>query len=370
MAVFTALRNKAQSGLAGLVTGSVKSALGLNRSAGLRFPDVSGGRPSGDSGNMYQYPSDLGSIGNSHFISFFVRERKAAKVTQTSKKNVDTTAKKSEQVVVEPGAPTNSSNNEAQQLTNQLKKSGKRAQGRKHDGKSLTQKLAPTVRTKHSVALYFPPTVNQSYEVKYNDAEMGAATVAGADIIGGFTGLNAESFKNAASAAMDGLRVGVTQLAMGAIENVPGFAGAGAAVGIARGKVIVPKMEVVFEGIGKRVFTYSFTFTPSSQQEADEIDNIIQLFRENAAPEYTDGLGIEMTIPNTFDIAYYSGSKENGYLHKIGESYLEKIDVAYGGDKMTFHTANEKGAMPTRTTMSLTFRELQTVTKSLIQQGF
>ena len=40
MAVFTALRNKAQSGLAGLVTGATKSALGLNRAAGLRFPDV------------------------------------------------------------------------------------------------------------------------------------------------------------------------------------------------------------------------------------------------------------------------------------------------------------------------------------------
>ena len=370
MAVFTALRNKAQSGLAGLVTGATKSALGLNRAAGLRFPDVSGGRPSGDSGNMYQYPSDLGSMGNSHFISFFVRERKAAKVTQTSKKNVDTTAKKSEQVVDEDGAPTNSSNDEAQQLTNQLIKSGKRAQGRKHDGKSLTQKLAPTVRTKHSVALYFPPTVNQSYEVGYSEAEMGVGTVIGADIIAGFTGFDVENFEKAAGPMMEGLRTGLNQMAVKVIDNVPGFSGAGAAYGIARGKVIVPKMEVVFEGIGKRVFTYSFTFTPSSQQEADEIDNIIQLFRENAAPEYTDGLGIEMTIPNTFDIAYYSGSKENGYLHKIGESYLEKIDVAYGGDKMTFHTANEKGAMPTRTTMSLTFRELQTVTKSLIQQGF
>ena len=31
MAVFTALRNKAQSGLAGLVTGASRSALGLNR---------------------------------------------------------------------------------------------------------------------------------------------------------------------------------------------------------------------------------------------------------------------------------------------------------------------------------------------------
>ena len=73
MAVFTALRTKVQSGLAGLVTGAAKSALGLNRAAGLRFPDVGGSRPSGDSGNMYQYPLDLGATGNSHFISFFVR---------------------------------------------------------------------------------------------------------------------------------------------------------------------------------------------------------------------------------------------------------------------------------------------------------
>ena len=75
MAVFTALRNKAQSGLAGLVTGAASSALGLNRATGLRFPDSGGNRPSGDTGRLYQYPLDLGATGNSHFISFFVRER-------------------------------------------------------------------------------------------------------------------------------------------------------------------------------------------------------------------------------------------------------------------------------------------------------
>ena len=125
MAVFTALRNKAQSGLAGLVTGAFQSPSGLNKAAGLRFKDTGNSRPiSGDTGNMYQYPLDLGSIGNSHFISFFVRERKPAKVTQTSKKNVNTTAKKSEQVVDEDGAPTNSTSDESQQLTTQLKQSG------------------------------------------------------------------------------------------------------------------------------------------------------------------------------------------------------------------------------------------------------
>ena len=94
MAVFTALRNKAQSGLAGLVTGAASSALGLNRAAGLRFPDSGGNRPSGNTGRMYQYPLDLGSTGNSHFISFFVRERQAAKVTQSEKKSASTVAKK------------------------------------------------------------------------------------------------------------------------------------------------------------------------------------------------------------------------------------------------------------------------------------
>ena len=366
MAVFTALRNKAQSGLAGLVTGAASSALGLNRATGLRFPDSGGNRPSGDTGRLYQYPLDLGSTGNSHFISFFVRERQAAKVTQSEKESVGTVAKKQLGNDSTGAAPSD----EAQQLAQQIKSNAERAKGKKHDGKSLTQKLAPTVRTTNSVALYFPPTVTQSYQVKYGDTEMGVGTVAGADIIGGFTGLNAESFKKAAGAAMDGLRTAVTGLALSAVEQVPGFSGAGAAIGIARGKVIVPKMEVTFEGIGLREFSYSFIFTPSSKEEADEINAIIRLFRENAAPEYTDALGIEMTIPNTFDIAYYSGAKENGYLHRIGECYLQSVDVTYGGDKMTFHTENERGAPPTRTTMALNFKELQTVTKSLIQEGF
>ena len=66
-----------------------------------------------------------------------------------------------------------------------------------------------------------------------------------------------------------------------------------------------------------------------------------------------------MSIPNTFDIAYYSGSKENQYLHKIGECYLESIDVTYGGDKMTFHTQNEKGELaPLEHLMALNFKEL------------
>ena len=166
MAVFTALRNKAQSGLAGLVTGAAKFCTRIKQSRSLRFPDSGGNRPSGNTGRMYQYPLDLGSTGNSHFISFFVRERQAAKVTQSEKESVGTVAKK--QVGNDPtgAAPSD----EGQQLSQQIKSNAERAKGKKHDGKSLTQKLAPTVRTTNSVALYFPITVTQSYKVDYGNA--------------------------------------------------------------------------------------------------------------------------------------------------------------------------------------------------------
>jgi hypothetical protein len=184
-------------------------------------------------------------------------------------------------------------------------------------------------------------------------------------------GASTDSFKNAKNAMLEALKVESLSMLLKSAEILPGLSGIGAAVGIARGKVKVPKMEVTFEGVGKRNFSYSFMFTPSSEQEADEINSIIKLFRVNAAPDYTDGLGIEMNIPNTFDIAYYTGARENGYLHKIGECYLKNVNVTYGGDKMAFHKPNETGAPPTRTTMQLDFAELQTVTKSLIQeQGF
>ena len=384
MAVFQALRNKAQSGLAGLVTSSVKSALGLNRAAGLRFPDVdSSSRPRGNSGTLLQYPLDLGSTGNNHFIAFFLRQREASILDQEDESggsDVATVARSSGQFI-DGGvaadfelAAASSPSLEADALTKTIKANVAGAQGRTHDGKSLVQRLAPTSRIGGSVAMYFPPTVTEEYQVAYSETEVGIATVATADIIEGFMqqGLTKEFFKGAKDAALRGFTTFALDKVLRGAEILPGFSGARGAVGVARGKVIVPKMEVMFEGVGKRKFSYTFIFTPSSEQEADEVHRIIKFFRVNAAPDYTNALGIEMTIPNTFDIAYYTGAIENGYLHKIGECHLTSVGVTHGGDKMTFHKPTASGkAMPTRTTMTLNFAELETVTRSLIEeQGF
>ena len=89
MAVFTALRNKAQSSAAGFLTNTAQSALGLNRAKGLRFNQPNTGPVTGNAsttrgGEVLQYPLDLGTDGNSHFIAFFVKSIKSPKAELAS----------------------------------------------------------------------------------------------------------------------------------------------------------------------------------------------------------------------------------------------------------------------------------------------
>ena len=219
--------------------------------------------------------------------------------------------------------------------------------------------------------MYFPPSVQQEYSLSYNEQEISRQAAFGASVIQAFVeqGNLIDAFKASVDPALEGFKSVVNQMGISALDNIA--KGSKALVALNRGKVLAPKMEVMFENIGKRSFSYSFTFTPSSEREADEVHKIIQAFRFHASADYADEFGFELTIPDQFEIEYYTkNNTRNEYLHKIGTCVLEKVDVTYGGEKMTWHETNQKGAPPTKTTMSLSFKELMTVTKSAIEDGF
>ncbi len=368
MAVFTALRNKAQSAASGFLTKTATSALGLDRAKGLRFPSsstspVTGGPTTSRGGQVLQYPLDLGSDGNSHFIAFFVKTVDPATIEVvegesglTRKKSVDKAKQNSGE-----GAHADAKRIEASQA--------KSFSGKPH--LSIQERKRPTSKLVKTIALYFPPSVQQSYNLSYNEQEISKAAAFGAEVIQGFMnkGLNKESFKGAADTTMDGIKAIVNDMGLSALDAVA--PGSSALIAINRGKVIAPRMELMFEGIGKRSFTYSFTFTPSSEAEANMVFDIIKTFRFHAASKYTDSLGFELAIPDQFEIEYYTkSSTPNGYMNRIGTCVLESVDVTYGGEKMTWHETNAKGASPTKTTMALSFKELSVVTKDTIEEGF
>ena len=123
----------------------------------------------------------------------------------------------------------------------------------------------------------------------------------------------------------------------------------------------------MFNGIGRREFSYEFNFIPKSQEEAAMVKQIIYEFKYHMASDFVEGTGMrEMEIPSTFDIQYQYLGKENTSLNKISTCVLEKVDVSYGGDR--FQTYED--GVPQQTKLSLAFKELEIITKSRIYEGY
>ena len=145
--------------------------------------------------------------------------------------------------------------------------------------------------------------------------------------------------------------------------------GAKAVFAIERGKVITPKMELMFEGIGRRNFSFTFTFIPKSGPEAQMVKDIIFKFKYHMAANF-EGADIQgsrtMKFPDTFDIEYMHMGKKNDYLNKIATCALTKMDVEYGGDRYVAYD----GGIPQTTKLTLNFTEFEIVTRTKIGEGY
>ena len=231
----------------------------------------------------------------------------------------------------------------------------------------------PTTRLDTAIALYMPPTVSVTYTANYTDTEIGEGAVAAQEFIG------ADSFKSGVGIAMsDEMNQRVVEAlkkaALGTVGAVPGMQGTRELYEMESGFIMTNRMELAFKGLPKRGFQYTFKMIPKSEQEAEEIRNIVTAFKMNMLPEGMesgDGFtGKNLKIPNTFDIKYMFVGRENQYLNKISTCVLESMNVTYGGDRYKTFDGNEDGAPPVETTMTLNFKEMELITKERAEEGF
>jgi len=234
------------------------------------------------------------------------------------------------------------------------------------------------------ISLYMPPNVSVSYTPNFSDVNVGGfagALIEGVDIIekmlstkdkvpSGQLGKNLEDMlKSAAIKSIDAIAPGARALSQ-----------------VQSGRIISNKMELSFEGVSRRDFTYTFIFIPKSEKEAKVVEQIIYMFKYYSLPEYHDSkfggkalsseaLGRSMTIPDTFEIAYMYQGKENHFLNKISTCFCTNVSVQYGGDRYVAYNPTENirgqsGNPPQRTTLTLAFKEMELMTKSRIDEGF
>ena len=86
-------------------------------------------------------------------------------------------------------------------------------------------------------------------------------------------------------------------------------------------------------------------------------------------------MGYEMTIPDTFDIQYMYQGNQNTFLNKISTCFCSNVSVQYGGDRYVAYNPTESlhgdvSPPPQRTTLTLTFKEMEILDRTRIDQGF
>ena len=159
----------------------------------------------------------------------------------------------------------------------------------------------------------------------------------------------------------------------GALEAM-GAQGTRAKLQKSSGRARNPALEVIFESVPFRTFEYQYTFAPKNRKELDNVHKIIQLFRFHMLPELALGnTGSEAmyNLPSQFEIRYMYKEKENVYIPKISKCALNSCDINYTPhERFTTFKGDSKGASPNIMTMSLSFTEMEVMTKNTIAAGY
>ena len=225
-----------------------------------------------------------------------------------------------------------------------------------------------------AIALYMPPTVSVTYTANYTDTEIGAGAAIGANVLTSGGGAKEVAGILASDETNNEVIDGLKKAALGTVGAVPGFQGSRELMEMNQGFIMTNRMELAFKGLPKRGFQYTFKMIPKSEQEAEEIRNIVTAFKMNMLPEQeseSQGFtGRNLKIPNTFDIKYMYVGRENQYLNKISTCVLESMNVTFGGDRYKTFDGNADGAPPVETTITLNFKEMELITKERAQEGF
>jgi hypothetical protein len=119
-----------------------------------------------------------------------------------------------------------------------------------------------------------------------------------------------------------------------------------------------------------RTFSLSFTFTPKSKKESDEVDAIINMFKFHYAPRLETGKSTSnesmfLVQPSIFNVLFKINSKENKYLPRYGDCVLSSIDVNYAPNGW----ASYKDGAPVQTQLNLQFQEIEVMDRGRLEEG-
>ena len=221
-----------------------------------------------------------------------------------------------------------------------------------------------------------PNSIQQSYKVNYANSDTGVA-----GLITNTLG-DAKNFSEVIDNLMT-VETGRTAVATVAevlglqgLARFGGFLGAGDPAGQLRknlNQTPNPMLEAIFQSVDFRTFSYTFRFTPRTENEVRTADDIVRLFKFHAAPERMAGekIGRHFRFPSEFDIFYMYQGTESKWYPMLHTCVCTGVDVTYGPNGETQHFRPVDGSpAPTEINLTLQFTETEINTKETIKLGF
>ena len=246
---------------------------------------------------------------------------------------------------------------------------------RRKRGSGMSSYRNTTTRITDSVAIYLPPNVQDTTTASYTGAATGVIGAAAAGGFGLIKNMGNKDYEAAARGVVESAKAIVGEAAIrAATEIAEGLTGAEGTRGLinkAFGQADNPYMEVLFDKMELRTFSYQFTFAPKNKQETEDVQKIIALFRFHMSPELKGSQNRFLTLPSEFDIHYMyqdqaGQASENDFYNKIATCVCTGCDVNYTPDGVK----SFEGGAPTKITMTLTFQETELLTKERINLGY
>ena len=251
----------------------------------------------------------------------------------------------------------------------QLSKQGRKAKT------GIRSNFLTTTRISDSIALYLPPNVQDKLSQNYGPAATGVLGFIAASGGKFLDSMKRNDFTGAASILL-GTGGGVLEeilknVGSSVAETITQSEGGYEMLNQVFGRAANPYMEVFYDGTSLRTFTYNFTFAPKNEDERDDVQKIITMFRFHSSPELRTDHNMFLGLPSEFDIHYMyqngdGKATENDFYHKIATCVLQDVTTDFTPGGVYSHADGS----PVKITMSLTFTETEIITKDHIDEGF
>lgn len=221
---------------------------------------------------------------------------------------------------------------------------------------SDTFSLKEPERVTDAIMLPIDSIPQVKYSMKYKEFDFGAL----AGLLGGSSAIESSL------AGRTGEFLAGSVASLGGLASAAGLGQTAATAAKFAAKVSTnPFKEVLFEAIDFRTFSFNYTFLPKSETEVHNVRRIIDLFKFHMHPELSKD-GLFYVYPSEFEMQYYYRGEENNFLHRISTCVLTDMSVTYGKD----YFASFRDGEPVETQLSLTFKEVELLTKERIIKGY